>query len=331
MQISDLWPLLAAEVHDAAGGVHAVGRLPQAVDAVLLDALEPEAAPANTIVLAPAPERGPALAIGDAALAHPAGLLAHIAQELHATQDEAVGPGRLQLRKLTVFVPESHLEAVRSAITAAGAGRVGRYADCTFTLHGEGAFRPLPGAHPFVGRPGKLERVDEARIEAVFPPYREAAIIAALRAAHPYEEIAYDLVELRNPDPTYGALRLCTIPAAPANDVLRQVLEASGSKRLFALEARGSVERLLIGRGDLLASQATLPAADLAIVDHIPYATALALRRKAVRVAELRDLDACALHHLAARLQAVLPIPVRDASEGLTWQECGNPKSTDRS
>jgi dinuclear metal center YbgI/SA1388 family protein len=98
--------------------------------------------------------------------------------------------------KVVVFVPVADAEAVRTAITAAGAGAIGAYDSATFTTPGEGRFRSLEGAAPAIGRVGEVEVVPEARVEAVYPrPLRET-VVRALRAAHPYEEPAFDLLEL---------------------------------------------------------------------------------------------------------------------------------------
>jgi hypothetical protein len=99
-------------------------------------------------------------------------------------------------RKLVVFVPPEALEAVRDAVFAAGAGRIGDYERCSWHTEGIGTFRPLPGANPALGEVGQEERVIEARLETVFPADRHEAVIAALRAAHPYEEPAFDVVPL---------------------------------------------------------------------------------------------------------------------------------------
>ncbi|MBA3718694.1 MAG: Nif3-like dinuclear metal center hexameric protein, partial [Nocardioidaceae bacterium] len=101
-----------------------------------------------------------------------------------------------QLDKLVVFVPPESADAVRDAVTAAGAGAIGDYDRCTFTLVGTGSFRPLPGASPSVGEVGKVEQVPEVRLETVLPRLRRTAVIEALRAAHPYEEPAFDLIAL---------------------------------------------------------------------------------------------------------------------------------------
>ena len=95
-----------------------------------------------------------------------------------------------------MFVPPEALEAVRDAIFAAGAGRIGDYERCSWHTEGIGTFRALPGANPTVGEVGEEERVIEARFETVFPADRHDAVVAALRAAHPYEEPAFDVYAL---------------------------------------------------------------------------------------------------------------------------------------
>ena len=99
-------------------------------------------------------------------------------------------------RKLIVFVPPEALDAVREALFAAGAGRIGRYERCSWYTEGTGTFLAGEGATPSVGEPGREERVREARLETVYPAERHDAVVAALREAHPYEEPAYDVVEL---------------------------------------------------------------------------------------------------------------------------------------
>lgn len=97
--------------------------------------------------------------------------------------------------KLSVFVPATHADAVRDALAAAGAGVLGDYEHCSFTVAGAGRFRPRPGATPAVGEVGHDEVVPEVRIETVVPRSRRSAVVRALLAAHPYEEPAWDLVE----------------------------------------------------------------------------------------------------------------------------------------
>ena len=99
-------------------------------------------------------------------------------------------------RKLVVFVPPAALDAVRDAVFAAGAGRIGAYERCSWYGEGTGTFLGGDDAAPAVGRRGVEERVPELRLETVFPADRHDDVVAALRAAHPYEEPAFDVYEL---------------------------------------------------------------------------------------------------------------------------------------
>ena len=99
-------------------------------------------------------------------------------------------------RKLVVFVPPDALEQVRDAIFAAGAGAIGDYERCCWYTEGTGTFLPREGADPTIGEVGKEEHVREIRLETLYPDDRHDAVIAALRAAHPYEEPAFDAIQV---------------------------------------------------------------------------------------------------------------------------------------
>lgn len=98
--------------------------------------------------------------------------------------------------KLTVYIPESHLEEVKAALFAAGAGRYAAYDACCWQVLGTGQFRPLEGSAPFIGQAGEVARVPEYRVEMICADEAVAAAEAALRAAHPYEEPAFDFVRV---------------------------------------------------------------------------------------------------------------------------------------
>jgi hypothetical protein len=98
--------------------------------------------------------------------------------------------------KLTVYIPETHLERVKEALFAAGAGRYAAYDRCCWQVRGQGQFRPLPGSHPFLGKENAVEYVPEYRVEMICSDPDAPAVVAALRAAHPYEEPAFDFVRL---------------------------------------------------------------------------------------------------------------------------------------
>jgi hypothetical protein len=102
-------------------------------------------------------------------------------------------------RKLVAFVPEDALDAVRDALFAAGAGRIGDYERCSWYALGTGTFFGGEGADPTIGERGREERVPELRLETVYPAEREAEVVRALREAHPYEEPAFDLYPLAAP------------------------------------------------------------------------------------------------------------------------------------
>jgi hypothetical protein len=102
-------------------------------------------------------------------------------------------------RKLVVFVPSDALDAVRDALFAAGAGRIGDYERCSWYSEGTGTFLGGEGTSPVLGEAGREERVQELRLETVYPVDCEAKIVRALCEAHPYEEPAFDLYPLADP------------------------------------------------------------------------------------------------------------------------------------
>ena len=105
-------------------------------------------------------------------------------------------PAKSQIIKLAVFVPETHADAVRRAMGEAGAGKIGKYTFCSFSSKGIGRLKPEAGAHPAIGTVGKLESVAEERIEAVCERGKLNVVITAIKAVHPYEEVALDVYPL---------------------------------------------------------------------------------------------------------------------------------------
>ena len=100
------------------------------------------------------------------------------------------------MHKLVWFVPREALDVTREAVFAAGAGRIGDYARCSWYTVGTGTFLAGEGTDPSIGRVGKEERVSELRVETVVPAGLERQVVDALRAAHPYEEVAFELYPL---------------------------------------------------------------------------------------------------------------------------------------
>ncbi len=98
--------------------------------------------------------------------------------------------------KLVIFVPESHLQQVKTAMFEAGAGKIGNYDQCCWQIQGTGQFRPLADSNPHTGTQGKLEIIDEWRIETVVDDKHIQAVITALKKAHPFETPAFDVIKM---------------------------------------------------------------------------------------------------------------------------------------
>lgn len=115
--------------------------------------------------------------------------------------------------KLVVFVPAGHEDELMEAVFAAGAGQIGNYDRCSFRTSGTGSFRGDDGTSPFIGAAGKYEEAEELRLETIVPADRLTKVVARMRKAHPYEEVAYDLLPLANLQPEVGLGRIGDLPA----------------------------------------------------------------------------------------------------------------------
>jgi hypothetical protein len=135
--------------------------------------------------------------------------------------------------KLVTFVPAEHVERVAAALFAAGAGRIGDYTQCSFRSPGTGTFFGEEGTNPTVGQSGKLEQAAEVRLETVLPIAKLGEALAALRASHPYEEPAFDLVQLAAPPEKVGQGRLGTMSATPRAAIFERIKRELGIDRLL--------------------------------------------------------------------------------------------------
>ena len=98
--------------------------------------------------------------------------------------------------KLIYYVPDSHLESTKQAIFSAGAGGIGNYEHCAWQVKGIGQFKPVKGADPYIGELGELEQVDEWRVETIVIEANAKAVAKALKASHPYEEPAFEFIQI---------------------------------------------------------------------------------------------------------------------------------------
>ena len=134
----------------------------------------------------------------------PGGVSYRMAARLGLADLQVLSPQEAGLQKLVTFIPASHFEQVRQAIFEAGAGHIGNYDSCGYSVEGKGTFRALDDATPFVGSQGTLHTESEIRFETVFPSYLNRQIVTALMGSHPYEEPAFDIYALQNTDTRVG-------------------------------------------------------------------------------------------------------------------------------
>jgi len=138
-----------------------------------------------------------------------------LANLLGLQEIEILNPDKIEkYYKIVVFIPETHADEVRDAMTGAGAGWIGGYSDCTFSVNGTGTFRAGEGCNPFLGEKGVLEKADEVRLETIIRENMVDRVIKAMIKAHPYEEVAYDVYELANQGQRFGLGRVGKLPEA---------------------------------------------------------------------------------------------------------------------
>lgn len=182
-----------------------------------------------------------------------------------------------QLKKLVVFVPEENAEQIREALGNAGAGAIGDYSHCSFTASGKGRFLPGENTNPHIGEQGKLEAVNEVRVETVFPQSIEKKVIQAMIKAHPYEEVAYDVYRLENSGEQLGLGRIGKVEETTLGDYANFVKEALGVNKVRVvgdLNAKVKKAAVLGGDGNKYFTQAKFRGADVYITGDIYYHTA---------------------------------------------------------
>ncbi len=128
-----------------------------------------------------------------------------IAQQLDLRARRILLPKPHTLQKLTTYVPIDAVDQVRDALHQAGAGHIGNYTHCSFSSAGTGTFQPNEFANPSIGQRGMLEKVVEHKLEVIYPSYLSKSMVASLQQAHPYEEVAYQIQNIENPNQQVGA------------------------------------------------------------------------------------------------------------------------------
>jgi dinuclear metal center YbgI/SA1388 family protein len=186
--------------------------------------------------------------------------------------------------KLVTFVPRADTARVIDGLAAAGAGEIGAYERCAYTADGTGTFRPTTGASPTIGEVGAIEEVAETRVEMVVPRVRRSAVFEALRAAHPYEEVAFDVYELAAQPSASGSGRIgglaepTTLGSFAAAVVA--ALPATHSVARVAGDPGQSIHTVALcgGSGDFLLDQVRATDADVYVTSDLRHHPASELR-----------------------------------------------------
>ncbi|MHC5267673.1 Nif3-like dinuclear metal center hexameric protein [Enterococcus sp. LJL98] len=193
----------------------------------------------------------------------------------YVTQTHAVS-----WKKLVVYTPVEHGQTMRQALGDAGAGEQGAYHHTSYTMTGIGRFTPTAAANPAIGRADQEEEVMEERIEVIYLETLEAQILQAMRAAHPYEEPAYDILPLTNPPKTYGLGRIGQLEEAISVETLvqkvKQAFSLDSLRLIEPLHASKKVQRIAIcgGSGEKFYPDALKQGADVFITGDVYYHTA---------------------------------------------------------
>ncbi|MBD1371190.1 Nif3-like dinuclear metal center hexameric protein [Hazenella sp. IB182357] len=252
-----------------------------------------------------------------------------LAEKLQLAHTEVLIPHYHEpLKKLVVFVPETHIEQVREAISKAGAGHIGRYSHCTFNLAGEGTFMPQEGTSPYIGHEGKLEQVREIRLETIITGEIEDQVLQHLYEAHPYEEIAYDIYLLENRGTAYGLGRIGDLPREmTVKQFAAYVKECYGVKGLRVVgRSDGLVQRVAVlgGSGGRYFDHAKQKGADAYITGDIDFHTAQdALASEMVMIDPGHHIEHLAMaqfaEHIREKLKQTIPIHVSKVDTNPFW------------
>lgn len=179
------------------------------------------------------------------------------------------------LFKLVFFVPETHLDSVRTAVTGAGAGWIGNYSDCTFSVGGTGTFKATQGCNPFIGEVGTLEKTPEIRLETIAAEKQISKVIRAALQAHPYEEVAYDVYPLANRVNQLGLGRIGELPAPVTllsfMDIVKKALGINTLK--YSGNSQALVQKVAVcgGSGASLIHKSEFSGADVLLTGDVKY------------------------------------------------------------
>ena len=203
------------------------------------------------------------------------GVNGRMADQLGLIHRQILQPKKGVLKKLVTFVPVEQAEEVRNALFVAGAGHVGNYSECSFSVTGEGSFKGEIGTDPFVGKPGQRHTEKELKLEMIFEAWVENKLITTLKAAHPYEEVAYDIFLLDNQYEGIGSGLTGELPeAVTEQEFMQQLKKAFGLTVIKHTPLRGKpVKKIALcgGAGSFLIEAAIAAGAQVFITGDVKY------------------------------------------------------------
>lgn len=205
-----------------------------------------------------------------------AGVNNKIAEKLGLVNRRILAPVSGKLYKLYTFAPVTAADAVRDALFAAGAGHIGNYSECSFNTNGQGTFRAAANAQPAIGiAGGAREHVEETRIEVLVAEPVKGNVIKALKETHPYEEVAYELINIENSHQEIGAGIIGELPEAISHEsflaLLKANMQAAGIK--YTAPVGTHVKRIAVcgGSGSFLLGNAISAGADAFVTADFKY------------------------------------------------------------
>jgi dinuclear metal center YbgI/SA1388 family protein len=198
-----------------------------------------------------------------------------IGQQLGLSECRILSPLKGKLRKLVTYVPKAHAEMVRDSLFQAGAGQIGHYSECSFTQSGTGTFKGDETSNPVIGEKGKRHYEPEERIEMILPAWVEHDVMKALRGSHPYEEIAYQLYTIENPNQDIGAGLIGQIEAETDTleflDLLKSRMRASVVRHTRPIKQKIRTVAVCGGSGSFLLPEAIRQGADVFVTADFKY------------------------------------------------------------
>lgn len=180
------------------------------------------------------------------------------------------------LRKLYTYVPKGNADTVRDALFAAGAGEIGNYRECSYNTSGTGTFRPGATANPAIGKAGgEREWVEEVKLEMLVPKHQEQQVLRALKASHPYEEVAYEIISLQNANQEIGAGIIGTLEKPLSGQeflhLVKERMQTDCIRHTPVLEKPISKVAVCGGSGSFLLKQAIGAGADAFVTADFKY------------------------------------------------------------